>query len=131
VARHALARLAVLRRDGGGRLGGVDLAPPARGKRLGLGLALRYLRFRRGALYRNRGDATFTDVTESAGVAARGVYGHGGAVGDGDGLPDLYLTAVGPNVLYRNNGDGRESSLLLAEVLIYLDRLEATSFPCP
>ncbi len=62
----------------------------------------------RGALYRNNGDATFTDVTEAAGVAARGVYGHGGCVGDfdGDGLPDLYLTAVGPNVLYRNEGDG-------------------------
>ncbi len=62
----------------------------------------------RSALYRNNGDGTFTDVTEAAGVAARGVYGHGGCVGDvdADGLPDLYLTAVGPNVLYRNNGDG-------------------------
>jgi hypothetical protein len=61
----------------------------------------------RSALYRNNGDGTFADVTEAAGVAAR-VYGHGGCVGDvdGDGLPDIYLTAVGPNILYRNNGDG-------------------------
>ncbi len=61
----------------------------------------------RSALYRNRGDGSFEDVTERAGVAAR-IYGHGGCVGDvdGDGLPDLYLTAFGDNVLYRNNGDG-------------------------
>jgi len=32
----------------------------------------------------------------------------GGAVGDcnNDGWPDLYVTCYGPNVLYRNNGDG-------------------------
>ncbi|MCP3959348.1 MAG: VCBS repeat-containing protein, partial [bacterium] len=48
----------------------------------------------RSALYHNNGDGTFTDVTQAAGVAAR-VYGHGGCVGDvdGDGLPDIYLTA--------------------------------------
>ncbi len=64
------------------------------------------------ALYRNNGDGrsgvpAFTDVTDRAGVGAR-VYGHGGCVGDadGDGLPDVYLTAYGPNLLFRNNGDG-------------------------
>jgi hypothetical protein len=32
----------------------------------------------------------------------------GGAVGDydNDGWPDLYLTCLGGNVLYHNNGDG-------------------------
>ena len=25
---------------------------------------------------------------------------------DNDGLPDLYVTNIGPNVLYRNRGDG-------------------------
>jgi hypothetical protein len=32
----------------------------------------------------------------------------GGAVGDynNDGWPDMYITCLGSNVLYRNNGDG-------------------------
>ena len=62
-------------------------------------------------LFRNdlapSGKLRFTDVTESAGVGHRG-YGMGAAVGDydNDGDPDLYVTSFGPNVLYRNNGDG-------------------------
>jgi hypothetical protein len=58
-------------------------------------------------LYRNRGDGTFEDVTESAGVGDRG-YGMGCACGDydNDGDVDIYVTNVGPNLLYRNNGDG-------------------------
>jgi hypothetical protein len=58
-------------------------------------------------LYRNRGDGTFEDVTERAGVGFRG-FCHGAVVGDVDnnGFPDLYLTNYGPNVLYLNNGDG-------------------------
>jgi hypothetical protein len=47
------------------------------------------------------------DVSEKAGVA-RVAHGMGAAVGDydNDGDPDLYVTAFGPNVLFRNNGDG-------------------------
>jgi hypothetical protein len=58
-------------------------------------------------LYRNRGDGTFTDVTESAGLSGRG-YGMGVAVGDfnNDGFSDLYVTGFGRNTLYRNNGNG-------------------------
>jgi hypothetical protein len=61
----------------------------------------------RSALYRNNGDGTFTDVSLAAGVDVR-AYGHGGCVGDfdADGLPDIYLTILGPNILLRNNGDG-------------------------
>ena len=61
----------------------------------------------RNALYRNNGDFTFTDVTETAGVGDCG-YGLGVVVGDydNDGYQDLYLNNFGPNVLYRNNGDG-------------------------
>ena len=61
----------------------------------------------RNALYRNNRDGTFTDVTETAGVASGG-YGQGVAVGDydGDGFPDIYLTQYGKSVLYHNNGDG-------------------------
>ena len=57
-------------------------------------------------LYRNDGD-TFTDVTTHATVGDTG-YGLGGCVGDynNDGFTDLYVTNDGPNVLYRNNGDG-------------------------
>jgi hypothetical protein len=58
-------------------------------------------------LYKNLGGWRFKDVTEEAGVACRG-YGMGITVGDydNDGWPDLYLNNYGPNVLYRNNGDG-------------------------
>ncbi len=58
-------------------------------------------------LYRNRGDGTFVDVTESAGLTSRG-WGMGVGIGDynNDGWADIYLTRLGPNVLYRNNGDG-------------------------
>ena len=61
----------------------------------------------RNALYRNRGDGSFADVTEAAGVGNRG-YGMGVATGDydNDGFSDLYVTNYGPNVLYRNRGDG-------------------------
>jgi hypothetical protein len=58
-------------------------------------------------LYRNKGDGTFADVTESAGLRGDG-YGMGAAAGDfdNDGLPDLYVTSLGRNNLYRNNGGG-------------------------
>jgi hypothetical protein len=64
------------------------------------------------ALYRNNRDGTFSDVTAKAGVAGSNLsgvtYKTGVAVGDydNDGDLDLYMTAFGPNVLYRNNGDG-------------------------
>ncbi|MEO2004380.1 MAG: CRTAC1 family protein, partial [Candidatus Poribacteria bacterium] len=62
----------------------------------------------RSVLYRNTGDGTFIDVTAMAGVEASDRYGMGCAVGDydNDGDPDLYVTAFGPNLLYRNDGDG-------------------------
>ncbi len=61
----------------------------------------------RNVLYRNRGDGTFEDVTDRAGVGDDG-WGCGVAVGDidGDGRPDLFVTNFGPDKLYRNNGDG-------------------------
>jgi enediyne biosynthesis protein E4 len=61
-------------------------------------------------LYRQNRDGSFTDVTESAGLAraGNGNYGMGVAVGDynNDGFPDLYVTNYGKNILYHNNGDG-------------------------
>ena len=60
-----------------------------------------------GALYHNNHNGTFTDVTAKSGLDSP-CYGMGGAVGDynNDGWPDLYLTCLGGNILYRNNGDG-------------------------
>ncbi|MEL7449637.1 MAG: CRTAC1 family protein [Pseudomonadota bacterium] len=60
------------------------------------------------ALYRNRGDGTFEDVTAGSGLDVP-LYGTGVAVADydADGLVDVFLAAVGENRLYRNVGDGR------------------------
>jgi len=62
----------------------------------------------RNALYRNRGDGTFEDVTESSRTGGEGRWGSGVTVADydNDGYPDIFLTNFGPNVLYRNRGDG-------------------------
>ncbi len=61
-------------------------------------------------LYRNNGDATFTDVSGPAGILRQVGYGLGVAVADvnRDGWPDIYVSNdVAPNdVLYINNGDG-------------------------
>ena len=58
-------------------------------------------------LYRNNGDGSFTDVTQTVGVGDDG-WGMGCAAADydNDGHIDLYVTNYGPNVLYHNNGDG-------------------------
>jgi len=58
-------------------------------------------------LYHNNHDGTFTDVTESAGVAGAG-YGMGVAIGDydNDGWPDIYVVNTGKNQLFHNNGNG-------------------------
>jgi enediyne biosynthesis protein E4 len=60
-------------------------------------------------LFHNRGDGTFEDATEKAGIAAfPGGYGHGVAVGDidNDGHPDLFVARYRSYALYRNRGDG-------------------------
>jgi len=51
------------------------------------------------------GPLHFTDVTLASGLTTRG-WGMGVAVGDydNDGLPDLYVTGYGHNVLYHNLG---------------------------
>lgn len=68
-------------------------------------------------LYRNNGDGTFSDVTEESGTRVDflpdmpvKIFGNKHSVSwadyDRDGDPDLFLTLVGPEVLFRNNGDG-------------------------
>ena len=58
-------------------------------------------------LFLARGDGTFEDATEKAGLSGRD-YGFGAfpADYDGDGDDDLFVTNFGPDLLYRNNGDG-------------------------
>lgn len=61
-----------------------------------------------GVLYLNRGDGTFEDATEPAGIHGGGwVMGAHFADLDADDRPDLLLTASGGNRLYGNLGDGR------------------------
>jgi hypothetical protein len=60
-------------------------------------------------LYRNRGDGTFEDVSDRAGIAKH--VGKGMSVAfadyDEDGRVDAYVTNDGmPNFLFRNRGDG-------------------------
>lgn len=59
------------------------------------------------ALFRNRGNWQFEDVTEKAGVANER-WGMGVAVGDydNDGDPDIFVGNYGVSRLYRNNGNG-------------------------
>lgn len=54
-------------------------------------------------LYHNLGNRKFEDVTRQAGLASA-LYGMGVTVGDfdNDGWPDVFITAMGGNRLYRN-----------------------------
>jgi len=60
-------------------------------------------------LLRNKGDGTFEDVTEKAGLSGKHLdFSYGVAVGDydNDGWPDIFIANTGKNTLYHNNGDG-------------------------
>ena len=60
-------------------------------------------------LYRNNGNATFTNVTKEAGILIEG-WGHAACISDfnGDGWPDVYVSDdfVSNDLLYINNHDG-------------------------
>lgn len=67
-------------------------------------------------LYRNNGNKTFSDVTMEAGVAFQNRGYDNGDMGnnfsatwgdyDNDGDPDLVVTGLGPDQLFRNEADG-------------------------
>ncbi len=61
-------------------------------------------------LYHNKGDGTFTDVSEKAGITkTNGTYGLGVLTGDfdNDGWPDIYVANdSAPAALYHNNKNG-------------------------
>jgi len=58
-------------------------------------------------LYRNNRNGTFSDVTRAAGLDIE-MYGMGVAVADynNDGFPDILITCVGQNCLFKNTGKG-------------------------
>jgi hypothetical protein len=60
-------------------------------------------------LYRNRGNGSFAEVTDAAGLRRTG-WASGVCVGDydNDGRLDMLVTYYGQNVLYRNRGAGFE-----------------------
>ncbi len=60
-------------------------------------------------LLRNKGDGTFEDVTEKAGLHGADLgFSFGVAVADydNDGNEDIFICNAGTNTLYHNNGDG-------------------------
>jgi hypothetical protein len=60
------------------------------------------------ALYRNDGKGRFEEVTAGSGLDVS-FYGMAPAVGDidNDGLPDLFVSGIGGNKLFRNLGGGK------------------------
>lgn len=64
----------------------------------------------RNILYRNNGNGTFTDVSESAGIMKPDTtYGFSPCVADfdNDGWPDIYVAAdAKPSLLFQNNRNG-------------------------
>jgi len=69
------------------------------------------LRGSKNFLYRNRGDGTFENVSETSGVRNTGAYYSWAPCGfdyDNDGWPDIYVTDDStPSYLYHNNRDGK------------------------
>lgn len=61
-----------------------------------------------GALFRNRGDWRFENVTSASGVGRSGHYSHGAIAADfnEDGFDDVLITGYGGLSLFRNCGDG-------------------------
>jgi hypothetical protein len=84
------------------------------------------------ALYRNRGDGTFEDVTARAGglaladrISSAGVF----ADYDEDGDQDLYVTTTrGGNVLFRNRGDATFEDVTEAAGLVYVGHSQGATF---
>jgi enediyne biosynthesis protein E4 len=86
--------------------GDMDLFFPGGGTITGSPLKVRGLP---GKLYRNEGNWKFHDATAEAGLELAGDYSIGCSVGDfnGDGYPDLFVTAYGRSRLFQNLGTGK------------------------
>jgi enediyne biosynthesis protein E4 len=81
------------------------------------------LRGGKNAIYHNRGDGTFEDVSEKSGITkASGTYGLGVSTldFDGDGWTDVYVANdSNPSTLYRNNHDGTFTDVAVAAGCAY------------
>jgi hypothetical protein len=83
------------------------------------------------ALYRNKGDGTFEDVTQKAGVGLgdRVCVGATWADFDNDGHQDLFVTSTrGGNVLFRNQGDGTFKNVTKKAGLTYVGHSQTAVF---
>jgi hypothetical protein len=73
-------------------------------------------------LWKNQGDGTFTDMTETAGVGLAELIGVTSSFADidNDGDPDLYVTTVREgNHLFENDGEGHFKDISAASGLDY------------
>ena len=77
----------------------------------------------RNFLYRNNGNGTFTDVSESSGIAKvdhRYAMTAVAADFDDDGWPDIFVACDStPSILYRNNRDGTFTDIALEAGVAY------------
>ncbi len=66
-------------------------------------------------LFHNLGNGRFEDVTEKAGLS-NAYWGTGANAADynNDGFPDILITTIGRDLLYRNNGNGTFTEVSLA-----------------
>jgi hypothetical protein len=76
-------------------------------------------------LYRNNGDGTFTDVSESSGILKPGARYSITPVSydfDNDGWPDIYVAVDSqPSILFKNNHDGTFTDIALEAGCAYSD----------
>ncbi len=82
-------------------------------------------------LYKNRGDGTFNDVTQIAGVGLgdRVCVAATFADYDNDGHQDLYVTSTqGGNVLFHNRGDGSFEDVTAQAKLSHVGHSQTASF---
>jgi tetratricopeptide (TPR) repeat protein len=75
-------------------------------------------------LFHNNRDGTFSDVSQSSGIAAHAGYGLGVAFGDynNDGYPDIYVANDAfPQFLFKNHGDGTFSEVAATAGVAYTE----------
>jgi hypothetical protein len=83
------------------------------------------------ALYRNKGDGTFEDVTAKAGVGVGDRICVAATFGDydNDSHPDLYVTSTrGGNLLFHNKGDGTFTDVTRHAGVVHIGHSQTAAF---